>query len=153
MADSRSLTAAASEIAKIVSGLDYLIINGVYVNHEEHFMSPTEFTGKEDWISATMIDSLKVNVLGVIFSINAFLPLIRKSNIKKVAVISTVLADLGLSQKSEIPYFVSYSSTKAALNMVVAKYAAELKSEKIVIFSLSPGVVDTSEDKPQVHGK
>jgi hypothetical protein len=29
-----------------------------------------------------MIESLKVNVLGVIFSINAFLPLVRKSSIE-----------------------------------------------------------------------
>ncbi|KAH8807504.1 hypothetical protein F5884DRAFT_342608 [Xylogone sp. PMI_703] len=152
MADSKSLTAAAAEAEKITDGsLDYLIINGVYINSEEHMMSPSEFIGKEDLITHAMIESLKVNVLGVIFSINSFLPLIRKSNIKKIVVISSVLSDLDLTLKSQIQYFVTYSSMKAALNMVVARYAAELRPEGIIVFSLSPGVVDTSEDKPQAN--
>ncbi|RFU25214.1 hypothetical protein B7463_g11125, partial [Scytalidium lignicola] len=152
MADSKSLTTAAAETARITGGsLDYLIINGVYINTEEHLLSPSEFTGKEDLITTTMTESLKVNVLGIIFSINAFLPLVRKSDIKKITVISSVLADLELAQKSNIPFFVTYSSMKAALNMVVVKYAAELKDEGIVVFSLSPGVVDTHGDKLQVR--
>jgi len=152
MADNKSLIAAAAEAEKLTGGsLDYLIINGAYSNPAENLYSPTEFIGKEDLLTSSMIESLKVNVIGVIFSINAFLPLVRRSSIKKITVISTGLSDRDLAEKSTIPFFVTYSSMKAALNVVVAKYAVELKSEGIVLLALSPGLVDTSQDKAQVQ--
>jgi len=40
---------------------------------------------------------------------------------------------------------------KAALNMVVAKYAVELKSEGFKLLALSPGLVDTTADKPAIQ--
>jgi NAD(P)-dependent dehydrogenase (short-subunit alcohol dehydrogenase family) len=149
MADNKSLIAAAAETEKLTGGtVDYLIINGVYTNPAESFLSPSEFSGKEELLTNSMIQSLKVNVLGAIFSINAFLPLVRKSNIKKIIVITTGLADRDMMEKSTISFFLIYSSMKAALNMVVAKYAVELKSEGIKLLALSPGLVDTTADKP-----
>ncbi|KAH8812676.1 hypothetical protein F5884DRAFT_786070 [Xylogone sp. PMI_703] len=154
MADHVSLTAAANEVSKLVpnGAVDYLIINGVHPpNPAENFSNPTEFTGKEDLITQEMISSVKVNVLGTIFSINAFLPLVRKSKVKKIAVISTGLADLDEAQKGSVSFTVSYSSSKAAVNMVVARYSVELRGEGIVILALSPGFVDTQGDKPQAE--
>ncbi|KAF4627673.1 hypothetical protein G7Y89_g10481 [Cudoniella acicularis] len=150
MSDNASLIAAAEEAGKLTGGsLDYLIVNGVSVNYEEHFLSPTDYIGKEDLLTTSMLDSVKVNLIGVIFTINAFLPLVRKSSIKKITVISTGFADRDLAEKSTISFAVTYSSIKAALNVVVAKYAAELKGEGIIFLALSPGVVDTSADKPK----
>jgi hypothetical protein len=63
--------------------VDYLIINGAYTNPAVNFLLPIEFSGKEEELSNSMIESLEVNVLRAIFSINAFLALVRKSNIKK----------------------------------------------------------------------
>ena len=149
MADNNSLIAAAAETEKLTGGtVDYLIINGAYINPAESFLSPSEFSGKEELLTNSMIQSLKVNVLGAIFSINAFLPLVRKSNIKKIIVITTGLADRDMTEKSTISFSLIYSSMKAALNMVVAKYAVELKSEGIKLLALSPGLVDTTADKP-----
>ena len=149
MADNKCLIAAAAETEKLTGGtVDYLIINGVYINPAESFLSPSEFSGKEELLTNSMIQSLKVNVLGAIFSINAFLPLVRKSNIKKIIVITTGLADRDMTEKSTISFWLIYSSMKAALNMVVAKYAVELKSEGIKLLALSPGLVDTTADKP-----
>jgi len=34
---------------------------------------------------------------------------------------------------------------KAAMNMVVAKYAGEVRSEGIILLALCPGMVDTKE--------
>lgn len=154
MADNKSLVAAAAAIEKLSSGIvDYLIVNGAYASPEENFVFPTEFSGKEDLLTHTMVESLKVNVIGVVFTINAFLPLVRKSSIKKITVISTGLADQKLSEHSTIPFLMTYSAMKAALNIVVARFAAELRNEAIVVLALSPGVVDTSADKSGEPGK
>lgn len=152
MSDYKSLNAAAAETAKITGGsLDYLIVNGVYQNQEENFLSGTEFIGKEDLLLEALTESTKVNVAGTIFSVNAFLPLIRKGTTKKITVISTGLADLDAAQRSNLPCSIAYSSSKAAVNIVVARYAAELKSEGVIFLALSPGFVNTRDDKPAVE--
>jgi len=149
MADNDSLVAAAAKTAKLTAGsVDYLIINGVYTNQSETLLSPSEFSGKEQLLTESMTQSLKVNVLGSIFSINAFLPLVRKSKIKKIIVITTGLADRDMVAQSTMSFSVTYSSMKAALNMVVAKYAVELKNEGIILLALSPGLVDTRAERP-----
>ncbi|KAJ7837360.1 hypothetical protein B0H14DRAFT_2791503 [Mycena olivaceomarginata] len=38
----------------------------------------------------------------------------------------------------------SYSISKAALNVVVAKYAAQFKANGFIFLAISPGIVDTS---------
>ena len=154
MADNNSLVTAATITKGLTGGcVDFLIINGAYTNTEENLVSPSEFSGKEEQLTSSMIESLKVNVLGAVFSINAFLPLVRKSSIKKFIVITTGLADRNTTEKGNICFFMTYSSMKAALNMVVAKYAVELKGEGIVVLALSPGLVDTSSDKPASTSK
>jgi NAD(P)-dependent dehydrogenase (short-subunit alcohol dehydrogenase family) len=146
MADNDSLVTAAAKTIKLTSGsLDYLIINGAYTNPEENFLYPSEFSGKEEMLTNSMIQSLKVNVLGVVFSINAFLPMVRKSSIKKITVITTGLADRDAAEKSTVSFMLTYSSMKAALNIVVTKFATELKKEGIVVFALSPGLVNTNQ--------
>ncbi|KAH8593050.1 hypothetical protein B0O99DRAFT_575764 [Bisporella sp. PMI_857] len=149
MVDHRSLTIAASEVSKITNkSLDHLIVNGGYLDVGAYFITPTEFIGQEDLLRREFSNNLDVNVLGVIYSINAFLPLIRKGNAKKITVMSTGLADLELAQKANIAFSVLYSSTKAATNIVVAKYAAELRGEGIILLALSPGVVNTATGPP-----
>lgn len=145
MADNASLEKAAAETAKITKRVDYLIVNGAFMSHAASWLQPSEFAGRAADLRKEFVDSLDVNVVGVIYSINAFLPLVRKGAAKKITVISTGMADLDLTVQHDISGFVVYSTMKAATNMVVAKYAAELKPEGIVVLALSPGVVKTSE--------
>jgi len=146
MVDHKSLNAAAAKAATITKGsVDYLILNGAYNDTEFAYRSPASFTGHEEDLRKDLTKSLEVNVLGVIFAINAFLPLVRKSNIKKIIAISTGLADTEQAKDTGMPFFVAYSSTKAALNMVVARYSVELKDDGITILALSPGLVNTRE--------
>jgi len=145
MVDHKSLTIAASEVSKLTNkSLDHLIVNGAYLDVAASFMTPTEFIGQEDLLRTEFINNLDVNVLGVMYSINAFLPLIRKGNAKKITVVSTGLGELELTQNSNIAFSVQYSATKAATNIVVAKYAAELRGEGIILLALSPGLVNTA---------
>jgi NAD(P)-dependent dehydrogenase (short-subunit alcohol dehydrogenase family) len=147
MADHRQLTRAAQETEKITqgSGVDYFIVNGVYANTETQGLTPTGYIGHEDLLQKDFTNSVNVNVIGVMFSINAFLPLIRMGRVKKIVVLSTGLADLDNALKSNNPVFVPYSVSKAAVNMVTVKYANDLKREGIIVVALSPGLVNTRE--------
>lgn len=77
-------------------------------------------------------------------STNAFLPLLKNGSTKKILSMSSGLGDLDFTLAGEAEASASYSIAKAALNMVVAKYAAQFKSEGFVFLAMSPGIVDVS---------
>jgi NAD(P)-dependent dehydrogenase (short-subunit alcohol dehydrogenase family) len=146
MIDHIALNEAAAEAAKLTNGsVDYLIVNGAHNDYDIAKLPPTSFIGREDVLRKDMAASLDVNVLGVMYSINAFLPLVRTSSVKKIIVISTGLADTENVPKNGLPTFVTYCAMKAALNMIVAKYSVELKKDGIILLALSPGIVATKE--------
>lgn len=82
--------------------------------------------------------------MGNAHTINAFIPLLRKGVNKKVITLTSALADLDLTLQSDFALLVPYSVSKAALNMINAKYASELREEGFVFLAISPGVVNTS---------
>lgn len=86
----------------------------------------------------------------MIKTINVFLPLLRKASEKslaKVITISTAVGDLDFIIKTGLDIFAPYAISKAAVNMVAAKYTAKFKDENLLFLSLSPGLVDTVSDK------
>lgn len=87
--------------------------------------------------------SFDVNVIGVIKTVNTFLPLLRKGHEKKVFALGTGMADLDLINDFGIAIHSPYSISKAALNAAVAKYNALYKSEGILFMAVAPGLVDT----------
>jgi NAD(P)-dependent dehydrogenase (short-subunit alcohol dehydrogenase family) len=149
MASHTSLTTATSLTTPLLpSGLDVLIVNGAYNTPAMAFNTPTSFSSPEqaEALHDDMHASLDVNVLGVVYSINAFLPLVLKGKVKKIVVISTGLADPDYAIAGEgNPVSITYASMKTALNMVVAKFAAELKAQDVKVLALSPGLVNTKE--------
>ena len=86
----------------------------------------------------------KVNVLGAIHTINAFIPLLRASSTKKIVTLSTGGADPAFVRAVEIANMSAYGMTKAALVMATTKFAVKLKDEGFIVCSLSPGLVDVS---------
>ena len=154
MSSHSSLTAAAELAAPLLpSGLDFLIINGAYANPNTSFLPPSVFSSfsQAQVLHDDMHASLDTNVLGVVYSVNAFLHLVLKGKVKKVTVITTRLADPALTipapAKDGIPVQITYCTMKAALNMIVAKFAAELEPKDVKLLALSPGMVDTKEDR------
>lgn len=102
------------------------------------------------WNSKYGIDSLTfcqfdTNVIGVIHTINVFLPLVRAGSAKKIITISTGVAECDLTVQSGFTISAPYSISKAAVNMVVAKYAAQYKKDGLIFLALSPGFVNTQE--------
>jgi NAD(P)-dependent dehydrogenase (short-subunit alcohol dehydrogenase family) len=61
----------------------------------------------------------------------------------KVVNLSTGIADLELIHATDMAIGAPYAASKAAANVVVAKYAAALKDEGILFLSISPGYVST----------
>jgi NAD(P)-dependent dehydrogenase (short-subunit alcohol dehydrogenase family) len=143
--DNKSLKDAAAKTSAITGGtLDHLIINGAYLSSDSWHLDPTEFEGHEDQLTTDLTRSAQVNIAGNMYTINAFLPLIRKGNAKKIVSISSGHAAHEVILQGDIPTSVVYSAMKAALNVVIAKYAAELRPEGIKFLSLSPGAVETN---------
>jgi NAD(P)-dependent dehydrogenase (short-subunit alcohol dehydrogenase family) len=94
-------------------------------------------------VRLTDIPKLKVNLLHLMYTVNAFLPLIRNGHAKKLIYISSGNGDVDVIRTTELPVQLGYAVSKASGNIIMAKYAAELKSEGIVTLSLSPGWVAT----------
>lgn len=147
MTDHKSLEAAATSAADVLpNGLDVIIVNGALTTTEAVKLSISELAAQPDLLYKDMHGSVDVNVIGSIHSIHAFLPLILKGSAKKIIVISTGHADIDVPVAFDQTSGVTYSVTKAALNMVVAKYAADLKSRDVKVLALSPGIVATQNN-------
>ncbi|KAJ7223950.1 hypothetical protein C8J57DRAFT_1391050 [Mycena rebaudengoi] len=154
--DSTALQAAASEVSKATGGkLDYLINNAAYRSASGGF-SLDEFPSDEA-LEQELMNNFKVNTVGVVHTINAFLPLLRLGSAKKVISLSSGMGDLDLTITTEHSGQGPYAISKAALNMVVAKYAVKYKAEGFVFLAISPGVVNTLVAPPTAqqieHGK
>ena len=93
-----------------------------------------------------------MNVLGLIRSVNVFLPLLRKGTQKKIVVIGTEMGDIDVVWKARVSGVAAYGVTKAAEHMVATKYAAELEPEGFTVVSLSPGMVDVSGTATEQSG-
>ncbi|KAL2071006.1 hypothetical protein VTL71DRAFT_14032 [Oculimacula yallundae] len=149
LTDRKSLDAAAASSAEILpNGLDHLIVNGFVHTEEATKLTISQLGNNQDLLHKDLHSSLDGNVIGSINSINAFLPLILKGSVKKIVVMSTGHADLDVPLALNQTSLVTYSIMKAAINMVVAKYAAEFKSQGVIVLALSPGLVATDLNIP-----
>lgn len=100
-----------------------------------------------DLMEKDLQESLDINLLAVIKSIHAFVPLIREGKGKKVVTISTGMADLDLINSTEVAFASPYAISKAAVNVAIAKYNALYKKEGILFLAVSPGYVATERHK------
>ncbi|CAM1508652.1 Fc.00g055000.m01.CDS01 [Cosmosporella sp. VM-42] len=142
------LKETAEKIGQVTGGkLDVLINNAFLAGTEAMILPPTAFSGKEAELEREIFEPLKVNLLHVVFTVNAFLPLIRSSQLKKIIYISSGNGDIGVIRTCELSALLGYCVSKASGNIVMAKYAAELKHEGILTLSLSPGWVATDAAK------
>jgi NAD(P)-dependent dehydrogenase (short-subunit alcohol dehydrogenase family) len=97
---------------------------------------------KSDELDHAAEEAWTINVVGNIHLFNAFLPLVLKGKVKKVVAISSGHADLELINKYDLVNSPLYAASKAALNIIVAKYSAQYKKDGVLFLSLSPGVVE-----------
>jgi len=149
--DTKALKAVASDVSKVTGGsLDYLINNAAFwemVPGKGDLSAYAEEKELED----DLRHHFDVNVIGVIHTINIFLPLLSNSPIKKIVTLTSFGADLDFVLTTDLAAFSPYAISKAALNMAIAKYAIKYKAEGFIFISLSPGFVNTRVVPPPNH--
>ena len=90
----------------------------------------------------------EVNVFGLIRVTNAMLPLLRKGSRPRIVNMSSEVGSITnvtapTSPLAAMPGNATYSSSKAAVNMITAQYAKELAGEGIKVNAANPGFTDT----------
>lgn len=128
---------AIDEISFAKDGADVVIANaGVAVGGFGQFT--------EQSVQQTR-DNLETNVFGVMYAVEAFLPLLRrKSNGKKqIFITSSTIASIG-GPYSQSGGGIAYAISKAAVNMFTVKLARQLAPEGFTTIPHHPGYVKTA---------
>ncbi|KAF1969306.1 hypothetical protein BU23DRAFT_653398 [Bimuria novae-zelandiae CBS 107.79] len=145
-----SRKSAADKTAEITGGVvDYLIVNACNNSLPTLFMKPAEFVDNEDLYLNELTQAMRTNVGGNLFAFNAFMRLILKSNIKRVAAITSAAAARDFIFEAEYSEHIQYATSKAALNTLVAKFAARYKNDGVLFVALHTGFVDTYPNAPK----
>ncbi len=134
-----SVAAAANEIEQKYGHLDVLVNNAGIVDYTDGL------PGKADL--AAVRRTFETNFFGPLTVSQALLPLLRKAPAPRIVNVSSTLGSLALQADPNNPYsdyrFIGYSGSKAALNMLTADLAAELKDVPAKVNSACPGYVAT----------
>ncbi|KAK4240130.1 hypothetical protein C8A03DRAFT_31787 [Achaetomium macrosporum] len=147
-----SLKQAAADTAPIVGdrGVDYLVANGAFVSQFDAYDPIGALGDKVEELEDVSAKIFQTNVVGNIHLFNLFLPLVLKGKVKKVIAISSGHADLDMINDLEIDIGPLYAASKAALNVIVAKFNAQYKKDGVLFLSVSPGVVDVDHHNDHV---
>lgn len=97
---------------------------------------------KVEEVEAVSSQLWQTNVVGNIHLFHLFLPLVLKGQVKKVITISTGMADLDLINDCDVDIAGLYAASKAAMNVIVAKFNAQYKKDGVLFLSISPGLVE-----------
>jgi NAD(P)-dependent dehydrogenase (short-subunit alcohol dehydrogenase family) len=89
-------------------------------------------------------DLFAVNTLAPFKMIEAFHDHLRRSDLKTVTNVSSIMGSIEDTSGDHVPY----RSTKAALNMVTKALSGDLASDNIIVFSIHPGWVRTDMGGP-----
>jgi 2-keto-3-deoxy-L-fuconate dehydrogenase len=125
--DQASLDAAAGQVAETLGGLDVLVCNAGVAS-----VGTVEENDDQEWHRV-----LDVNVVGIVRTAKAFLPLLRLS--EKAAIVNTasVVASIGLPRRA------CYGASKGAVLALTLAMAADHLEDGIRVNCVCPGTVDT----------
>lgn len=134
--DDASVAAAAADVEQREGSIDVLINNaGVHGPHGD----PSGLTG------ADVLDVLNVNLVGVVRTTTAFLPLLRRSADPVIINVSSSMGSLAATHdpsRAESGVIAPvYTSSKAALTMLTTQYAKALTD--IRVNAADPGYTAT----------
>ncbi|KAJ3498620.1 hypothetical protein NLG97_g990 [Lecanicillium saksenae] len=142
--DYNALQQASECAAKITDGaVDYVIANAGLVTPFGAFESIGKLGENPQQLEQTMKDLFNTNAIANVHLFNLFLPLVRKGQAKKLVAISSCLADIDFTNDFAVESGPLYAVSKAAVNMVIAKFNAQYKKEGILFLSICPGMVNT----------
>jgi len=132
VADGQSIAEIADFVSSEYGHLDVLINNaGIHYD---------TFQNTLDADMSIVEEALRVNTLGPWKLSKALMPMLRKSAAGRIVNVSSSSG----SFKDSWPGTPAYSISKAALNMLTVKMAADLKDTNILINSVGPGWTRTA---------
>ncbi|MCW3815550.1 SDR family oxidoreductase [Micromonospora sp. DR5-3] len=138
--DEASVAAAAELVEREYGHLDVLVNNAGIIRADGSAL-PSETT------LATLREVYETNVFGVVAVTNAFLPLLHKAPAARIVNVSSEVGSIGVMTDPQGALFeltsVPYPSSKAALNMITAMYAKELRDTPIKVNAANPGYCAT----------
>jgi NAD(P)-dependent dehydrogenase (short-subunit alcohol dehydrogenase family) len=140
-----TIEAARAKIEKEFGRLDILVNNAGINVRGDGPPSKVEI----DAVSRT----LQTNFVGALVVAQAMLPLIRKSTAGRIVNVSSELGSISgfgdPNWKFASVKFIGYCASKAAMNMMTAQLAAELRDTKIKVNSVNPGYTATDLNNNQ----
>lgn len=136
--DQGSVQAAAEQIEQDYGKLDVLVNNAAAYADWSETASGAELTHSQ----AVM----NTNLFGAWRTVQAFLPLLEKSEHARIVNVSSGAGSHGESQfgLGSSPTVASYGVSKAALNALTVKFAGELKEQGILVNAVDPGLTATA---------
>ncbi|KAE8823867.1 hypothetical protein P3342_012494 [Pyrenophora teres f. teres] len=141
-----SLKQAADDTAKIVGdrGIDVLLANAGLVSYFDGFRPIGDLANKPTELETCAHQLFQTNVIGNVHLFHSFLPLVlaSPSPTKRVITITSGVADLDLTNAVEIDIGALYAASKAAMNLIVAKFSVQYKDQGVLFMEISPGVVE-----------
>ncbi|KAJ2980345.1 hypothetical protein NUW58_g6968 [Xylaria curta] len=137
--------AAAATVAITGGALDFLIANAGYVTTFDAFDPIGVLAENPHELHEDFQKCMNVNVIGNIYLYNAFMPLVLKGEVKKVVAVSSGMADIEICRDYDIYTGAVYACSKAAMNVVTAKYSAQYKKDGVLFLSICPGTVDVGK--------
>lgn len=139
--DKDSVQRAADHVAATYGRLDVLV-NNAGVLPEATNADPAEVVDLQMFRT-----TYETNLLGAVAVLEAFLPLVRKSEAGRIVNVTTTMASLTDQTNPESPYYgmvvPAYQSSKAALNNVTIALAKALVDTPVKVTSVCPGFVQT----------
>lgn len=129
VADREAVRAAVAEVAERHGRIDGLIA-GAAVQPR----TPLVDMDPDEWRQ-----TLAVNLDGVVWAVQAVLPMMRAARRGSIVVFSSGLAHMGRAEAS------AYAASKGALLPFVRSIAAEVAADRVRINVLWPGVIDTEQ--------
>ncbi len=140
--DPDSIAAAARWIDAEFGHLDVLVNNAgsATISRQRALASETSL---ED-----MRAVYEINVFGLVAVTNAMLPLLRRAAAARIVNVSSEVGSIASQSDPASPLYAmpasaQYPSSKAAVNMLTAMYARELKDTPITVNAANPGFTDT----------
>jgi short-subunit dehydrogenase len=127
VADTDSIEPAVQRAAAQLGRLDVIVANAG--------VGPLTPTGRGKL--PLMRETLNINLVGAIATIEAALPIFRAQGFGQVVGVTSVAGSKGL------PGFGAYSASKAGLHRYLQALRAEVRGTPVVVTELAPGFIDT----------
>ena len=139
--DPASVRAAADQVAEQFGRLDVLV-NNAGILPEATNAEPAEVVDL-----AMFQQTYATNVLGPVAVVEAFLPLLRRSEAGRIVNVSSTVGSLAHQTDPDSPWHAmvvpAYQSSKASLNAITIVLAKALVDTPIKVTSVCPGWVQT----------